>query len=164
TLYAMLHHPMYAGAYVFGRRRRQHRRAAAAGQREPVLRTLPQAEWQVLLRDRLPAYITWERYQANRERLRQHRTGSGGSGTVRAGVALLAGLLVCGRCQGRFAIRYKGGKKNYYSCLRYQRDPSQVRCPGLSAAAIDDCVAEQVVQALQPAAVELSLQAFHDLE
>src|SRR5579871_675016 len=164
TLYAMLHHPMYAGAYVFGRRRRQRRRAGAATAPAPVLRTLPQSEWQVLLRDRVPAYITWERYEANRQRLQQHRSSPDSPGSVRQGTALLAGLLVCGRCGSRLRVCYKGGKKSYYSCLHHYHDPNHPRCPGLGAGAIDHCVAEQVLHALEPAALALSLQALHDLE
>ncbi len=164
TLYAMLHHPMYAGAYVFGRRRRQRRRAAAAAATEPVLRNLPMSEWQVLLRDRVPAYITWERHEANRQRLRQHRSAPDSPGSIRKGTALLSGLLVCGRCGGRLRISYKGGRKSYYSCLRHHHDPNHTPCPGMGAGTIDDCVTEQVLHALEPAALALSLQALHDLE
>jgi DNA invertase Pin-like site-specific DNA recombinase len=164
TLYAMLHHPMYAGAYVFGRRRRQRRRSGVAAATEPVLRNLPMSEWQVLLRDRVPAYITWERYEANRQRLQQHRSSPDSPGSVRQGTALLSGLLVCGRCGRRLQISYKGGRKSYYSCLRHHHDPNHPRCPGLGAGPIDHCVAEQVLHALEPAALALSLQALHDLE
>jgi DNA invertase Pin-like site-specific DNA recombinase len=162
TLYAMLHHPMYAGAYVFGRRRRQRRRAGAAP--EPTLRNLPMAEWQVLLRDRVPAYITWERYEANQQRLRQNRSSPDSRGSVRPGTALLSGLLVCGRCGGRLHVSYKGGRKSYYSCTRHRHDPQHTPCPGLGAGPIDGCVAEQVLHALEPATLALSLQALHELE
>jgi DNA invertase Pin-like site-specific DNA recombinase len=164
TLYAMLHHPMYAGAYVFGRRRRQRRRAGAVAAPEPVLRNLPMSEWQVLLRDRVPAYITWERYEANRQRLQQHRSDPDSPGRVRKGTALLSGLLVCGRCGSRLRVSYKGGQKSYYACGRHHHDPHHPPCPGLSAAPIDDGVTEQVLHALEPAALALSLQALHDLE
>ena len=56
----MLHHPIYAGAYSWGRRRVDHKRtAASAGKLK--MREMPMAEWIVLQQDRLPAYITWER-------------------------------------------------------------------------------------------------------
>jgi DNA invertase Pin-like site-specific DNA recombinase len=164
TLYAMLHHPMYAGAYVFGRRRRQRRRAGAVATTEPVLRNLPMSEWQVLLRDRVPAYITWERYEVNRQRLQQHRSRPDSPGSIRKGTALLSGLLVCGRCGSRLRVSYKGGRKSYYACGRHRHDPHPTPCPGLGAGPIDDCVAEKVLQALEPAALALSLQALHDLE
>jgi DNA invertase Pin-like site-specific DNA recombinase len=162
TLYAMLHHPMYAGAYVFGRRRRQRRRAGAAAA-GPVLRHLPPAEWQVLLRDRVPAYITWERYEANRQRLRQHRSSPDSPGSVRGGAALLSGLLVCGHCGCRLRVSYKNGRKIYYYCGRHRHDPGHTPCPGMGAGPVDARVAEEVLRALEPAALALSLQALHDL-
>ncbi len=41
---------------------------------------------------------------------------------------------------------------------------SDLRCPGLAARAVDDLVAQQVLRALEPAAVELSLRAQADVE
>src|SRR5262249_12323836 len=57
----MLHHPIYAGTYAYGRRRVDRKRTAAAGGKV-CMRAVPMAEWQVVKRDRFPAYITWERY------------------------------------------------------------------------------------------------------
>ena len=57
----MLHHPIYAGAYSWGRRRVDRKRtAASAGKLK--MREVPMSEWIVLQQDRLPAYITWARY------------------------------------------------------------------------------------------------------
>jgi hypothetical protein len=58
TLRNMLKHPMYAGAYVFGRRG-QRKTANGSGGRF----WKPEAQWQVLLRDRVPAYIGWDQHQ-----------------------------------------------------------------------------------------------------
>jgi DNA invertase Pin-like site-specific DNA recombinase len=164
TLYAILRHPMYTGAYVFGRWRRRRQRPAVNGQRTAKVQILPMSEWQVLLRDRLPAYITWERYLANRERLEQQRSRSDRPGSVRSGKALLSGLLVCGRCGGRLHINYVHRKRSYYECVRHRRDPNHARCPGLSAAVIDAYVTEKVLHALEPAALELSLKALQGIE
>ena len=48
--------------------RRGHRSRGKAKKRR-----VPMAEWKVLIRDRLPAYITWERYLKNQECLDQNR-------------------------------------------------------------------------------------------
>ena len=58
TVSRMLHHPIYAGAYSYGRRRVDRKRTAA-GNGKPKMREVPMSEWMVLERDRLPAYITW---------------------------------------------------------------------------------------------------------
>jgi len=50
----MLHHPIYAGAYSYGRRRVDRKRTAASGGKLKM-REVPMSEWMVLERDRLPA-------------------------------------------------------------------------------------------------------------
>ena len=64
------------------------------------------AEWAVTLHDRLPTYITWEKYLCNTERLRQNRTTATTRGTARQGIALLSGLVFCGRCGRRKGVLY----------------------------------------------------------
>src|SRR5205807_3967632 len=88
TLGRMLHHPIYAGAYSYGRRRVDRKRTAASGGKLRM-REVPMSEWQVLKRDRFPAYITWERYLANQEQLLKNRSWPDGPGVPRAGLALL---------------------------------------------------------------------------
>src|SRR5205085_9089327 len=84
----MLHHPMYAGTYAYGRRRVDRKRTAAAGGKV-CMRAVPMAEWQVVKHDRFPAYITWERYLANKQKLLENRPWPDGPGVPRAGMALL---------------------------------------------------------------------------
>ena len=62
-LYSLLHNPIYAGAYAYGRRRQETsiengRKRVRSG----ILKSGPE-EWTVLLRDRHEAYITWEQYE-----------------------------------------------------------------------------------------------------
>jgi hypothetical protein len=73
TVSRMLHHPIYAGAYSYGRRRVDHKRTAAGGGKVKM-REVPMSEWMVLERDRA-GLITWERYEANRQRLLQNSRG-----------------------------------------------------------------------------------------
>ncbi|WP_422923317.1 recombinase family protein [Singulisphaera sp. PoT] len=89
TLNQMLHNPTYAGAYAYGRRRDEPR-AKAAGGHGRGQRWLPISEWKVLLKDRLPAYIGWDRYLANLRRLEQNRSVAGSPGAPR-------GALLCWR-------------------------------------------------------------------
>jgi hypothetical protein len=72
TLCNLLHHPLYAGAYSWGRRPVDPRRKIPG--RPATGRTVvPLKDWQVLIRDRCPAYITWEQYQANLARMAANR-------------------------------------------------------------------------------------------
>ena len=60
--------PIYAGAYAYGRRQVDPRRKIPG---KPYTGNIAKRmdEWHVLLRDRLPAYITWEQYLENQDQL-----------------------------------------------------------------------------------------------
>src|SRR5207237_9589649 len=72
----LLQHPMYAGAYAYGRRSRLRVRTAT-GERTRQGNWLPMEQWRVLKRDRLPAYITWAACLDNPRWVRQHRATPG---------------------------------------------------------------------------------------
>ena len=156
TLAEILRHPIYAGAYSFGRRPADPKRTfSPKGHSRPLV---PMEQWKVLHRDRLPAYITWEHYLRNRERIEQNRNRFDCQGAPRSGVALLSGLLVCGTCGRRMRTLYHAHGKAQYDCNRRELTGLEPRCPGLAARAVDGLVAQQVLRALEPAAVELSIQ------
>jgi hypothetical protein len=125
------------------------------------MRNLPMSEWKVLKRDCFPAYITWECYLANQQRLLENRSWPDAPGVPRAGAALLPGLLVCGACGRRMHAGYRTKAKPYYECMRRKLEGSD--CCGLGAAPLDDLVSEQLLRALAPAALELSLQALQNI-
>ncbi len=95
TLAQVVSHPIYAGAYTFGRRSADPKRQLSSKNYRP---RAPMEQWKVLHKDRLPAYITWERYLQNQERIKQNRNRFDCQGAPRSGVTLLAGLLICGTC------------------------------------------------------------------
>jgi DNA invertase Pin-like site-specific DNA recombinase len=161
TVSRILHHPIYAGAYSYGRRRVDHKKSASGGTKFKM-REMPMSEWTVLQTDRLPAYITWDHFLANQERLRQNRYQPGSVGAPRAGKALLAGIMVCGNCGRRMHATYRSKSTAYYMCMRQHLEGSD--CRGLASAAIDDLVTEQVLLALEPAALELSLKAIANVQ
>jgi hypothetical protein len=116
-----------------------------------------------LIRDRVPAYITWENYLKNQECLKQNRQVATAPGVPRRGRALLGGLIVCGHCGWRMQVHYRTRGKPTYRCMRHWQQGEADACPGLQAEVVDDVVAGAVVHALEPAGLELSLQAVDDL-
>jgi DNA invertase Pin-like site-specific DNA recombinase len=162
----MLRHPIYAGAYAYGLHR--------AGKKNPVTgRTeggkwfVPPDELPVLIQGKLPAYISWDQYLANQEQLRQNLARKGSRGAPKRGEALLSGLVVCGKCGHHMATRYPGDKKPSYQCHEFYLktlgelpDP----CGRIAAATLDDLVAREVLRALEPAALELSMHAIENAE
>jgi hypothetical protein len=111
----------------------------------------------------LPAYITVEAYHANLARLAANAARADQPGVVRAGSALLSGLARCGRCGRRMTVRYHLRQQTTqpeYVCARQQTDyGAGQRCQALAGACVDALVTQQVMAALAPAAIEVSLQA-----
>ena len=162
TLAQMLRHPIYAGAYAYGRRP-----VAANGRSTPGRRYrpwVPMEQWKVLIKDRLPAYITWDQYLKNRDRVEQNRNGPGSPGVPRDGAALLPGVLVCGNCGRHMQASYHANGMAQYACNRQYVEATEPRCYGLAAREIDDLVAQQVLRVLEPAVMDLSLRACGDIE
>jgi DNA invertase Pin-like site-specific DNA recombinase len=164
TLQNMLHHPVYAGYYRHGHRPLDPRRKVPG--RPGTGRTINKAEdCLVLLEDRCPAYITPERFWANQERLAANRARAEAAGAVRQGPSLLGGILRCGRCGQRLMVAYSGrASRLRYSCGRAMVDYAEPLCQSLAGRVLDDLVAAQVVAALEPAALELSLAAADDVQ
>jgi hypothetical protein len=159
----MLSHPLYAGAYTWGRRPTDRRRCAASG-RAVKGKRLAAENCPVFIKSCCPAYITWERYQSNLEQLAHNRSRLESSGPVREGPALLKGLLVCGRCGYRLQVSYDNNRLPRYSCLRLNIEYAQPKCQSLAGKRLDELVAKQVLIALEPAGLELSLTAGGDIQ
>ena len=156
----ILEHPMYAGAYVYGRtgtdvevdeNREIHKRRG---------RRRPRSEWTSLILDHHPGYITWAEYERNQEQIQSNANMNGQmtKGSVRAGGALLPGLLRCRRCGRKLVVRYSGGVGRY-ACdgpgdQRYRRD-----CLRFGAPRVDEAVGEALLDAVEPAGVRAALRA-----
>ncbi len=161
TLQYLLHHPIDAGYYRGGHRACDPRRKG--GGRPGTRRTVrPLAECLVLLEGRCPAYITAERCWANQQRLQANRAAS--LKGVRHGPSLLGGLLVCDRCGRHLLVSYtNAGRGLRYRCLRNRIDYGGPPCQSLSGQRLDAWVSAQVLDVLQPAALELHLAAAADV-
>jgi hypothetical protein len=164
TLQNLLRNPLYAGAYAYGRRQVDPRRKQAG--RPATGRVVqPADEWLVLIRDQCPAYISWEHYERNIAQLRANRSRADAIGTARAGAALLAGLVVCGRCGCRLGVHYgHGAARPTYVCAMHHANYGAPLCQSLAAPDLDRYVSTQVLTALEPATLELSLEAAGHLE
>jgi DNA invertase Pin-like site-specific DNA recombinase len=160
SLQNLFANPIYAGAYVYGGRATDRRRQKPG--RPGTGRRAFSLENAVLLPDRIPAYISWERYQRNQAQLRSNKAAN--AGVARAGQALLSGLLICGHCGLRMVAQYNNnGSIARYVCGRMACDYGEPICQSLKAAPLDASVTRLVLQALEPAALEVSLHAVGDL-
>jgi DNA invertase Pin-like site-specific DNA recombinase len=171
TLRNLLQHPIYAGAYTWGRRAVDPRRKVPG--RPSTGRTVAAPEQcMVFLKDRCPAYITWDQYQANRRHIADNQLCSQSRGPVREGPALLGGLLICGRCGCRMTVNYSRYPRSdgtdacqfHYCCNRHAIDYGSERCQTLAGGVLDTFVTEQILTVLEPASIDLSLTAAEDIE
>jgi DNA invertase Pin-like site-specific DNA recombinase len=165
TLQIMLHNPVYAGYYAYGRRQVEPRRKVA-GRPSTGRVVKDSSEWLVLLPGRLPAYITPQEYEANVARMAANRQTAAAPGAPRDGSALLSGLLRCGRCGGhRMTVRYHDGagaarSPHGYTCAFYQVNyGTGGSCQHIAGPALDAYVTDQILEAVAPAALEVSMTA-----
>jgi hypothetical protein len=164
TLQQILKHPLYAGAYVSGRRQDDPRQHHPGRPRSGRVVMAP-SEWLAFVPDHCPASLTGEPYEANRDRLEANRARAASLGAVRAGPALRAGLVTCAHCQARLGVRSHGaGQPHLYECTRARNNSGGPLCQHVAGPCLDAFVADQVRLALQPAALELALEATTRLE
>ena len=97
---------------------------------------------------------------ANQRQLLENRRRPTTKGAPGGGSALLPGLVYCGRCGRKMHVSYQSIKLGRYCCSRVARfAPTDDVCSGLPAHAVDKLVSRQLLQALSPAGIELSLNA-----
>ena len=162
----VLHNPIYAGAYVFGRR--QAKVSMKDGQ---VVRSSVRVgidAWRVCLRDHHPAYISWEEFMANQRTLHDGSVARGGDrrgGAPREGAALLQGIVLCGRCGHRMHPAYPGDHPYRYECHSpITQGTGAKMCWSVSAASIDARVAALFLAAVRPPEIELALAVATETE
>lgn len=161
TVRNLLRHPAYAGAFTWGRRRFDPQRVVA-GRRGTGRLVLAPQNCAIFLRDNHPAYITWEHFERNLQRLSSQRRRGPEPSSQREIVSLLAGRVFCGRCGARMQSRYSPRLR--YECARRALDYGEAACASLPGEEIERLAAEQILAALEPASLELSLSACQRIE
>ena len=165
----ILKNPSYAGMYVFGRY--QYRRQInPLGEVRKQTHPVPMADWRVSLQEHHEGYISWDEYLKNQKLLEKNRTNGREmmlNGPAREGLALLQGLLVCGHCGRSITVRYTGSGGIYpcYQCNWLHREGLASKgCMSFRCDLLDAAIAREVLQALQPAELELALAALDELQ
>jgi len=163
---SVLHNPIYAGAYVYGRRptevvMKEGRVVRRQG------RTLPAEQAKVFIKDHHAGYISWRVYEENQQIMQRN----GGNfmrdesvTAVRAGHGLLVGLLRCARCGRKLHTRYwgKSGTAARYLCDGDFSTGGQY-CLGFGGATIDKRFSEEILKSVSPLGIEASLVCIDQL-
>jgi len=163
----VLHNPLYAGAYVYGRRPVKVKLVDG----EPVKsqdRFLPLDQAKVFLKDTHQGYISWNTY----ERIQRMIENNGSNFktddaviAVRKGQGLLTGLLRCQRCGRKLQIRYYGraGTSGRYLCPgEYQQGGGY--CIGFGSVGVDRHISEHLLSALSPLGISASIVALERVD
>ena len=163
---SILHNPIYAGAYVYGRHHTE-KVISDGSQISKRIRPLDRENWQVCIHDNHLPYVSWQHYQDNQTRLQDNYARyptSPSQGAVREGSALLHGIVMCGLCGRRMTVRYGSDGVPSYVCrdgyLRYGALP----CQSVRGHVVDQAVTRQLMQALQPAHIDIAVAALAELE
>lgn len=176
--YRMVHqalrHPIYSGAFVFGRSRTT-RTLDPETRRVVIGRTQARGvkDFPVLIQDHHPAYITFEQYVRNQERLRGNQMMTRPEadetlgGAAREGRALLQGLVRCGHCGRRMYVNYGGAtaaRTLQYRCsqIRVQQLPGN-ECQLLGGKRVETLVVEAFLAVTVQAGVEAAALAGEQL-
>jgi transposase-like protein len=169
AVHKVLTHPVYAGAYVYGKTRVE-RYVDEHGAVKVRRRGLPRGQWQVLIPEHHPGYIGWDTYQGNQARIGANTrplAHQPGTGAVREGCALLQGLATCGVCGRKLAVLYQGPTKatpGYYCATGSLVNGRGVFHMRIGAVAIETAVVDTFLAALAPAALQACLAAARHLE
>jgi DNA invertase Pin-like site-specific DNA recombinase len=162
----LLHNPAYAGAYVYGRSEYlSERRSPKTGKASVHVRNV--AQWPVRIHEHHPAYISWEAFVNNQERLRQNWGREENRGVAREGRALLQGLIYCGLCGRKMSIQNRAVAENRspsYLCGRAYQDGEDKSCQSMTSHPIDAAVVETFLAALSPMSLRVATQVMEQVE
>ena len=154
----ILHNPRYAGAFVYGRTRKRRKPDGKS-----ALLKVPQEQWQFLIRDAHPGYISWDRFEANQKRLAENTLAFRTTrrwGPAREGRALLQGRVLCGLCGEHMRVRYwneKGGIVIRYICNEAKVRRGVKVCQCVPGNVVDQAVSDLLLELVQPLTLEVAL-------
>jgi DNA invertase Pin-like site-specific DNA recombinase len=155
----ILHNPRYAGAFVYGRTRG----APKLGVQWKSQIKVERSQWQVLIREAHPGYISWEEFERNEKTLRANIAGwapDARGRMPREGVGLLQGRVMCGRCGLRMRVRYQQLGEvllPYYVCEEAAVRRAAPACQSIRGREIDTAISKLLLDTVAPAALEVAL-------
>ena len=158
----VLHNPVYAGAYAFGRT--GNRMAVVEGEaRKTSGHHRAIKEWGVLIKSNHEGYIDWQAYEENRVLLGEnaHMQKRAARKSGRGGQALLTGMARCARCGRMMRVFYKTGTdlSHRYQCRGDDSHVGVGLCIGAGGGGIDAAVTGQLLEAVSGHAVQAALLA-----
>ncbi len=164
----ILTNPIYAGAYAFGRTK-VVKELDEHGNQRSRRRNQTMKEWDVLIHDHHPAYISWDAYLSIRQQIEKNAAAlrSEAGQVVREGSALIQGLARCGNCGRSMHVSYHGqGSKSYpyYICNSADRNFSEGYCQSIGGRRIDQSVVKSFLEVVSPANLKIHVEALRQIQ
>lgn len=154
---SMLKNPAYAGAFAYGRTQTMR---SDSNPHKLRSKRLPLSQWRVLMKDKYPAYISWETYEEIQAQLQDNYAEYNhkkNRGIPRKGAALIHGLAYCGECGHKMVVQYK--KSTRYVCNYRHQKYRDKACQSILAPRIDDYVVQSFLAALSPLELDAYTEA-----
>ena len=158
----VLQSPFYAGVYFWGRRPTEVAfEEGTLRKRSMSVRTPEQCK--VFLRDHHSGYIDWATFEENQKMIRANSLKCESDGTVspvRAGQAILVGVLRCGHCGRKMHVRYwgKSGTAARYFC-KGDYDAGGRHCVAFGGAMVDRRFSRELLKVLSPMGLRAAFAA-----
>jgi hypothetical protein len=165
-----LRNPIYAGTYVYGRTKTKTKIVREDGELPKARKyqqQLKRVDWEIVINDTHPGYITWQDFLDNEEQLQSNRflPGEGIHGAARSGCSLLQGMLHCGSCRKSMRVKYRHGRATpYYICESAKKLFGKETCQAMPGAGVDQEVERLFLEAIKPAQIEISLKDLERVE
>lgn len=158
---SVLKNPFYAGVYVYGKSEKRTsivdgRARRSYGHGKPV------GTWEVMIQNHHEGYIGWAEYERNQKQLALNNYGrADGAKSGRGGRALLSGIMICGRCGRRLSVAYTGNPQSrpVYRCDKPNLMMGLPRCMTFGGPRVDAAVVGELMQAVEPMAIEAAFEA-----
>lgn len=159
SIYRVLTHPAYGGAYVYGRSERTT--VYEDGMARQTHRRKSRDQWFSLIPNTHEGYVEWARFEQIQRTISANALGNERPGAANRGQSILAGLLRCRRCGHKLTVYYTGSRHNVlrYACRRGALDNGEPRCIGFGGVPVDEAIAREVLSVVQPAAIEAAILA-----
>jgi hypothetical protein len=152
----ILHDPVYAGVYAYGRRELHQ----TVDKKRLVIK--PEEEWTVRIENHHEGYINIDDYYSNIEKIKSNYVKEGRS-IPREGEALMQGMAICGKCGLRMQNRYyKGGngdkQYHYYICGVDIQGVGATKCQSVRGVELDAAISEMLLESLTPLAINNAIE------
>jgi len=160
----MLHNPLYAGIYCYGR---QQIKKTVSGKKSFKM---PVESWHAYMPDAHPGYITKDEFEENQKKLKENAYAYGEDrrkSPPREGPALLQGIIVCGRCGKRMSVRYQKNCSKLvpiYTCMRDLIENGAKMCQIVMGEKVDEEISKLLLEMLNPLAIKAAIKVQNELK